>query len=68
MLTTDDESLFAGGLERPLVSEENEQKWFQTKNEQITHDDISTCSQCRGFLVRQRICYDNKMFCSDYKH
>ena len=51
-----------GVLERPPVSEENEQKRFQTKNEQITHDDISTCSQCRGFSVRQRICCDNKMY------
>jgi hypothetical protein len=41
-----------GVLERPPVSEENEQKWFQAKNEQISHDDISTCSQCRSFSVR----------------
>ena len=50
-----------GVLARPPVSEENEQKWFQAKNEQISHDDISTCSQCRSFSVRQRVCYDNKM-------
>ena len=31
------------------------------KNEQISHGDISTCSQCRGLSVRQRICYDNKI-------
>ena len=66
-------SLYAfviGVLERPPVLEENEQKWFQAKNEQISHDDISTCSQCRSFSVRQRVCYDNKMPlpCRDYKY
>jgi hypothetical protein len=36
-------------------------KAVSAKNEQLSHDDISTCSQCRGFSVRQRICYDKKM-------
>ena len=36
-------------------------KAVSAKNEQISHDDIPTRSQRRGFSVRQRICYDNKM-------